>query len=306
MDSSVCYALDLKASKKEFRTGTAGQLVRLLLDRYGSAQTYEVYTDATEGTLVFDVDGDARNTDAATLQAAALVGIDTFLGGLPAHNMLTATAHGDPDAGSHKLSFRFFLPDYRMKMSHVKARMERLGLDKNRPFDAAIYGKTQKLRLPGSIKTASDRRPLMLVDRDGSYLREPTAELLLDCIVQVPRENAQLLHEPALATIDKYANKKTRREQASSSPDWQNRVKPGCRKATEDALRRAGFRGISWLNDRNQTFTFSCDRSTPCPCCGNSHARQQWWVICMLQPVWYVVMLLAQQQTSRDFCCEAT
>ena len=54
-------------------------------------------------------------------------------------------------------------------MSDVKARLVRLGLDHNRPFDAAIYGKNQKLRMVGSLKTPQDTRVLRLLAPDGSF-----------------------------------------------------------------------------------------------------------------------------------------
>ena len=132
-----------------------------------------------------------RATSADALLAHALEALDAFFGTRPAH--LVAQLHG-----GDKLSFRIYVPGYRMRMVDIKERIVSLRLDTalGGPFDAAVYSKRQKLRMVGSIKTQQDRRALQPLD--GTT---PGFRYIVDTLVQVVDDAWPLL--PAATRQDK-------------------------------------------------------------------------------------------------------
>ena len=187
--ASVSFIVGLKSPAARAETATPERLAHRMLATYGNAQLYEWYKSSIIGKPMFDVDGKADATTAEQLLADALSGLDRFFGFTP-ETIVIASSHSPPGTGN-KLSYRLFVPGFRMLASDMKKRLVRLGLDKNRPFDGAIYGANQKLRMVGSFKTPDDRRVLALVDR------EPTEATLLDTLVQVTDPSWPLLQEPA-------------------------------------------------------------------------------------------------------------
>ena len=183
----VNFIVGLKSPAARAETASPERLAHRMLATYGEAQLYEWYKSSIIGKPMFDVDGKADATTAEQLLADALAGITTFFGFTPP-NIIIASSHSPPGTGN-KLSYRLFVPGFRMLVSDMKKRLVRLGLDKNRPFDGAIYGANQKLRMVGSFKTPDDRRVLALVDR------EPTEAALLDTLVQVIDPSWPLLTE---------------------------------------------------------------------------------------------------------------
>ena len=185
----VNFIVGLKSPAARAETASPERLAHRMLATYGQAQLYEWYKSSIIGKPMFDVDGKADATTAEQLLADALAGVNRFFGFTPP-TIVIASSHSPPGTGN-KLSYRLFVPGYRMLVSDMKKRLVRLGLDKNRPFDGAIYGANQKLRMVGSFKTPDDRRVLALVDR------EPTEAALLDTLVQVTDPAWPLLTEGA-------------------------------------------------------------------------------------------------------------
>ena len=187
----VNFIVGLKSPAARAETASPERLAHRMLATYGQAQLYEWYKSSIIGKPMFDVDGKADGTTAEQLLADALAGVDRFFGFTPPE-IVIASSHSPPGQGN-KLSYRIFVPGFRMLVADMKKRLVRLGLDKNRPFDGAIYGANQKLRMVGSFKTPDDRRVLALVDR------EPTEAILLDTLVQVTDPSWPLLSEPPAA-----------------------------------------------------------------------------------------------------------
>ena len=184
----VNFIVGLKSPAARAESATPDRLAHRMRATYGDAQLYEWYKSSIIGKPMFDVDGKADATTAEQLLADALAGITTFFGFTPP-DIVIASSHSPPGTGN-KLSYRLFVPGFRMLVADMKKRLVRLGLDKNRPFDGAIYGANQKLRMVGSFKTPDDRRVLALVDR------EPTEAVLLDTLVQVTDPAWPLIEEP--------------------------------------------------------------------------------------------------------------
>ena len=80
-------------------------------------------------------DAKLSETTKEALPARIMEGFDLFFGFRPA-KIVFADA-----CGGNKLSYHVSVSGYRMKMKmqDVKAQLVRLGLDKNRPFNGAIY-----------------------------------------------------------------------------------------------------------------------------------------------------------------------
>ena len=284
------YVEGLKAAAARVEEADADRLVRRMLAAYGLAELYEWYQAITVGKVVFDVDGKGTQSTPAALLAAALAGVAAFFGFMP-DRVLIASSHG-----GDKLSYRLFVPGYRMQMADIKRRLVRLGLDQNRPFDSAIYGTNQKLRMVGSIKTKQDRRPLKLVDANGADI-PPTAELLMDTLVQVVDDGWPLLTEP----VEGPARKRKCTMTTPAEASVQSRVRPSditsgsdsddevpedaptfTRPSQEEAsalLTEAGFRDVEFVLrfSRKNSLRFSADRTHPCVCCNNQHDRNGWW-----------------------------
>ena len=287
----VSYVVGLKAAARTAQTEHPSALARRMLAEYGTAQLFEWYESSTVGKVVFDVDGKRGNTTAEQLLADALRGVETFFGCVPAR-ILTASSHGSgAGPGGDKLSFRIFCPGHRMRMSDIKARLVRLGLDGDRPFDSAIYGARQKLRMVGSIKASDDRRPLVLVDDEGQRI-PATEALLLDTIVQVVDEAWPLLEEPRAAKRRKTAPAPRPPPSAPSAPtappvvlsesDDEDDLTPFTFPDPEVAvplLRRAGFEDVTPIRkqSRRGSLRFQADRTRPCVCCGRLHERNGFW-----------------------------
>lgn len=299
----------LKAKAAHVEDADPDRLIKRMLASYGQAQLYEWYQNTTIGKVAFDVDGKTTNTTATALLTAALAGVATFfkedavLGGrVP--SCLIAASHGlgPGHFNGDKLSFRIFVSGVRMRLSDVKARLVRLGLDKNRPYDGAIYGANQKLRMVGSIKTPEDRRPLILVDRDGAEI-EPTPALLLDTLVQVVDYAWPLLEEPPICetpvlqvTAPTPSIKRTRQDvedaiQSSPSQTTTTVSRRGRPPKTDslppewrEVLDNLGFKEIrskgAWGEEgTGRGYSFSSSSRTRCPCCDLQHDKNNWFIV---------------------------
>ena len=257
------YVVGLKASAARVKTAAPEALARRMLDEYGRAELYEWYHADTVGTPAFDVDGTTEATTAESLLQAALRGLATFFDGPPTR-VVIAQSHGGP-----KLSYRLFVPGVRMRVGDVKARLVRLGLDRNKPFDGAIYGTNQKLRMVGSIKTQKDQRPLMLIDERGARV-QPTLALLLDTLVQVADPEWPLIteHTAPAACLPAPKRQRGRPRKDESIP--------------ADALRvllLMGFVGPRFVSTTDAGFVFDAQNRDSCPNCSHDHERQNWWCI---------------------------
>ena len=303
---SVDFVHGLKAHAARVETAAPNRLARRMLLAYGTAELFEWTHSHTVGKVVFDVDGKASETTAAALLAAALAGVEAFLGFRPSRIVIAASHGADlppdhPSAG--KLSYRVFVLGFRMAMKDIKARLVRLGLDNRHggPFDAAIYSVNQKLRMVGSIKTPTDRRNLALVTPDGQPIA-PTAEALLDTIVQVVDPTWTLLEDSAPSNPFKRtklqgAEAPTRAapqpapqpdpqpaqtaDQASESEDEET-TQPFTPPDPQDAVRllhAAGFVDVQPLKkqSRKGSLRFNAARDRPCACCGNRHDSNGFW-----------------------------
>ena len=303
------YVVGLKAPRTKVDHVAAETLVRRMLAEYGRAQLFEWYQASTVGKVVFDVDGKEAGVSAEALLRAALAAVATFFGHMPdPDGIVIAASHGPG-----KLSFRIFVLGFRMRMSDIKRRIVRLGLDKDHPFDTAIYGATQKLRMVGSIKEPSDARVLKLIDAQHRDV-EPTRERLLDTLVQVadptwplltedaptapppkrPRRDAPAIAAPATAPATTSAS--TGAEEATVKLPSGYRV-PSDQVAALRLLVDNGFRDPSFVGlPRADSLTFRADNRDSCPCCGHDHARHNWFATEDAQGV-----LLAKSYSTR--CC---
>ena len=289
--SRVGFIRGLKSSAARVEHADPLRLVRRMLAEYGRSQLYEWYKACLIGKVIFDVDGKRGTTTAEALLEAALAGLAAFFGHMP-DRYIIAAAHGtDPDhPNGNKLSYRIYVPGVRMRMSDIKARLIRLGLDKNRPFDAAIYGSQQKLRMAGSIKTEDDRRPLKLVDEAGAEI-EPTVQLLLDTLVQVVEDQWPLIEEPkepeepmktalakrsATSTTVAVAVAPEQPPRKRGRPTKDNTLPAEWR----DALDSMGFKEVhskgAFQDARGRGFSFSSTSRASCPCCTREHVSNNW------------------------------
>ena len=283
MEQQVDFVFGLKARAARVETATAERLVRRMLASYGTDELYEWYHDHTIGKLVFDIDGKPAAIDAPTLLADSLRAVHTFLGHEPACVRIAASH------GPNKLSFRIFVPGYRMALADVKKRIVRLKLDKDRPFDSAIYGSNQKLRMVGSIKTKEDRRPLKLIDATGAPVA-PTPDLLLDTLVQVVDPDWPLLEEseagfviqqpegPEATALTVAANPTVPPPRKRGRPSQVDTLPPDVRALLEGV----GFREPRSLKVRDGGYDFTAaNRSTenPCPCCPHVHESNNFYVL---------------------------
>ena len=186
------FVIGIKASAARVERMLMHRLARRMLAEYGRGQIYEWLHAHLICKPVFDIDGKVEDTTAQALLTDALAALATFFGGALPPGVIIASSHG-----GDKLSYRLFVPGYRMRLGDIKKRILRLGLDGRAggPFDPAIYGSSQKLRMPGSIKTPQDTRNLKLIDATHHDV-EPTLELLLATIVQNVDEAWPLLEEP--------------------------------------------------------------------------------------------------------------
>ena len=294
------YVEGLKASAARVEEADADRLVRRMLAAYGLAELYEWYQAITVGKVVFDVDGKASQSTAAALLEAALAGVAAFFGFMP-DRVLIASSHG-----GDKLSYRLFVPGYRMQMADIKHRLVRLGLDKNRPFDSAIYGTNQKLRMVGSIKTKQDRRPLKLVDATGADIA-PTHELLLDTLVQVVDNDWPLLEEPAdpVATTGKRADAPSAPPQDLAicpAPKRQRGRPPAAASIPSEALQALldmHFVEPRFVSATADGFVFDARNRDRCPNCSHDHERQNWW--CISKPDAFLVSNYSERCTTKHY-----
>ena len=293
----VEFVVGLKASAARVQTLPAPDLARRMLAEYGRSQLFEWYHACTVGKVCFDVDGKADQGSAEDLLASALRGVETFFGCMP--RVLIAASHG-----GDKLSFRLYVTGYRMKVEHIKKRLARLGLDRNRPFDDAIYGKNQKLRMAGSIKTSQDTRVLKLIDRAGRPV-QPTEALLLDTLVQVVDDSWELLEETAPPA------KRARLTRARAPPpptpatpstpatpqddnsDGEEEIPIGGGHAPDEAtavplLEQAGFSEVRVCARKPPFLKFDAARTRACACCQQTHERQLWFCTRLLDGQLYV------------------
>ena len=278
----VSFVVGLKARAARVETATPPALARRMLSTYGTSQLFEWYTADTIGKPVFDVDGKAAQTTAEDLLEAAMRGVRTFFGFEP--RVLVASSHG-----GDKLSYRIFCPGFRMLIKDVKARLARLGLDNNRPFDAAIYGARQKLRMVGSIKTPQDRRVL---DLRG----ERTEAALLDTLVQVTDDAWPLLTEPTIPTAP------ARDLQVAPAPK-RRRGRPRTDETIPaDVLRvllDMGFRAPRFVSATAQGLVFDAQNRDSCPNCTHDHDHQNWW--CIPKEDEYVVANYSQRCVTKHY-----
>ena len=292
------YIIGLKSSAARVETTTPDRLVRRMLAEYGRGQIYEWLHAHRICKPVFDVDGKASQTTATALLAAALAGLATFFGGpelMP--TVIIAASHG-----GEKLSYRLFVPGYRMRLGDIKKRILRLHLDgrSGGPFDPAIYSVNQKLRMVGSIKTTTDARNLKLVDADGRDV-EPTADLLLATIAQVTEDQWPLLTEddqPTQATATTTTTTTTlaaaqtgkrAAEPVQAEPVEAPRKRGRPRKEDtlpvewRQVLDNLGFANIhalgSFADARGAGFGFTADNRRDCPCCAKPHDSNNWFIV---------------------------
>ena len=281
-DARRCgYVVGLKASRARVDHVHPDVLVRRMLAEYGWAQLFEWYRKDMIGKVVFDVDGEvsaAAGVTARTLLRAALAGVDTFFGFTPARVVIASSHAGEADGD--KVSFRIFVPGYRMLIADVKKRVLRLELNGKAggPFDPAIYGANQKLRMVGSIKTPEDRRVLKLVDAQQVDVL-PTHALLLDTLVQVVDDGWPLLTE----VVSKCARPIPDTAVAvCPAPKRQRGRPPKACCIPPDVL--AVLLDMHYVEPRfvsatAEGFAFDAKNRDRCPNCGHDHERQNWWCI---------------------------
>ena len=297
------YVSGLKSHAARVQYTDASRLVKRMLAHYGTSELYEWYKATTVGKVVFDVDGKRTATvTEATLLRDALEGVRAFFLGTMPDRFIVAASHGAGEGhpNGDKLSYRIFVPGFRMRMADIKARLLRLGLDKNRPFDAAIYGSQQKLRMVGSIKTQQDPRPLELVDVHGQVV-SPTRDLLLDTLVQVVEDAWPLLTDSDAATPAALTRKRRapsdRVEEASApstsaapavcpevcpAPKRQRGRPPKQSSIPPDVLRillDMHFVDPRFISATKEGFAFDAKNRDSCPNCAHDHERQNWWCI---------------------------
>ena len=303
MDTGVRIVAGLKTSLARVETAPATDLAARMSAGYGRLALYEVYKSSSVTKVCFDVDGKAADTDATTLLARAMCGVETFFGRRP-DRVVVSSSHGGP-----KLSYRIYVLGYRMKIADQKARLARLGLDERSggPFDAAIYGANQKLRMTGSIKTPDDTRVLALSTPEGVPLdpTQVTCAMLVDTLVQVVDPAWPLLEEPGTGTRKRDAPAvptavPTTSAQAQTSaarvgtggPDTRLAVLPAPKRQRGRPARDASipaealrvlidmhFVEPRFVSATTQGFVFDARNRDSCPNCGHDHERQNWWCI---------------------------
>lgn len=305
--ATMTYVVGLKSSAARVQHTQVLALVRRMLAEYGRAQIYEWYQALTIGKVIFDIDGKASATTAPALLLAALDGVRAFFAPDPPPRTVLAASHG-----GDKLSFRVYCVGVRMRMSDIKARILRLHLDgrSSGPFDPAIYSANQKLRAVGSLKTPEDARVLKLIDADHHEL-QPTAELLVDTLVQVVDDSWPLLVEPPEGTTAKPTKiTKSSIKRAAPEPEPKSEAAaPSCtvvvaetrqpakrgRPAKEDTLPATwrellvnmGFRDVRSLKaftspdhaESGYSFTASDATRKDCPCCARTHDSNNWFMV---------------------------
>ena len=295
------YTKGLKASAKQVLTKNINHFVDLLIKFFGQVALYEWLHAADVAKVYFDVDGKVADTTPERLLADARAGVRKFMGtppDAPLPRIKTLFSHGGP-----KISYRLVLPDYRMKIADQKKRIVRLGLDKNRPFDAAPYGTNQKLRTVGSYKTEEDRR-VMDLQRQGPL----TDEDLVDTIVQHVTDDMELLTEPDQSNPPAKASKTappvstpasapaSTSASAPASASEQRELAAVCapapkrhrgrppKAASIDAeahavLTAMGYVSPTFVSATDKGFAFTAANRDRCPNCSHDHERQNWWAI---------------------------
>ena len=299
MTTSVRYCVGLKTCKARVKTAVVDDLVRRMLAGYGTAEFFEWYQAVTVGKVVFDVDGKVGDTTARELLDRAMRAVETFFGFMP-DRVLVSASHGGA-----KLSYRIYVPGFRMRIADQKARLLRLGLDgrSGGPFDAAIYGANQKLRLTGSVKTAEDARLLRLIDPVDMSPVEPTRGLLADTIVQVVDDEWPLLVEGEVGTSGLQSSGHRRdadeaADEAAGSTDMQVQRAPkrhrGRPRKEESipadaraVLVRMGFTEPRFVAASAEGFAFDAANRGSCPNCARAHESNNWY--CIPKPDEYVV-----------------
>ena len=278
--AEVRYTVGLKSSKRAARVTTLHDFLSQLIHGYGRVQLYEWFEEATVGKPAFDVDAKlSAGHTAQALLPAALAALDVFFGTRP-ETVIVASSHG-----GDKLSFRFFVPGFRMRVGDIKARILRMGLGNRTggPFDTAIYGATQKLRCVGSIKTAEDARPLILIDPVTGAPIGPTLEMLRDTLVQAADPTWPLLEEPA------YVAPRGRQRppdpgclEVAPVPKRQRGRPPKAETIPADLLRALidmGFKEPRFVGTSDEGVIFDARNRDTCPNCGHDHESQHWWAI---------------------------
>ena len=277
--------IGLKAKLSSAVTCSSAKLVALIVARFGLISAYESLKGANVSMVFFDVDGKTGETTAEALLEAALKGVETFFGFMPARVVIAESHGGD------KLSFRLYVPGYKMVISDIKKRLVRLGLDKNRPFDGAVYGSQQKLRTLGSYKTETDRRVLKLVNLELNH------DNILSTIVQHVEDSWPLLEEPASNQKDDKPLQQERQQQIVEEiveeplhSDLPLPVAKKGRPSTDSAekdevvaiLQSAGFDVVKLqlTTAPGMCYTLDASRRTRdcCPCCKETHDGNMWCV----------------------------
>ena len=285
--TAINFTKSLKASAKEVLTKNIHLFVNVLIKFWGQVSIYEWLHAVDVAKVYFDVDGKASETTAEALLADAHSGVRLFLGigpDDPLPRMMTMFSHG-----GDKLSYRLVLPDYRMKIADQKKRLVRLDLDKNRPFDAAVYGVNQKLRTAGSYKTKDVRR-VMDLQREGPL----TDADVVDTVVQHVTDEMELLTEAAdTANAPSTSSAAPMAPSTSSAPPTTSTDtaprKRGRRSVSDTIpqiirtlLEAVGFRDVRSQDSTEQGYNFtSANRTTanPCPCCPHIHDSNRYYVI---------------------------
>ena len=271
----VAYADSLKASAAAALTSTLIALVALILNGFQRVSYYEWLKATDVGRVYFDVDGKKSETTEQALLDKALAGVRVFLelpADAPPPRLSICQSHG-----GNKLSFRIFLRDYKMVIGDQKRRLRRLGLDKNRPFDDAVYGRLQKLRTVGSFKTPQDRRVLEFLD--GSA---PTEQNILDTFVQHVTDDMQLLCENDLAprADDALPTKQQATDPKVAPAPKRHRGRPSRDQSISPdnyrSLLDMGYLEPRFVSSTPEGFAFVANNRDRCPNCSHDHERQNW------------------------------
>ena len=304
---TVSFIQGLKGAAGTAKQWPLAKLVACIVANFGKISLFEWLHSEDVAKPYFDVDAKDSETTAEQLRELALAAVDKFFGFKPTRVVVTASH------GNGKLSYHIFVPGYRMKISDIKKRIVRLELDKNRPFDTAVYGSNQKFRMVGSYETEADRRTLVFT---GGL--EVNHDNVADTIVQHIEDDWPLLDEvmPAAFSSQPYTSSAPPQPQPStssasphpqpstSSAPFQPQPQPQPRPSSSDrqvqvarAPKRARGRppkALSIPQDAQQAlvdmqfanprfvsatengFVFDADNRDACPNCSHDHTRQNW------------------------------
>lgn len=237
--------------------------------------------------VYFDVDDKSPGRDEASLLHRSQAAVTAFFDDRPEFDfdlhVLAASSHGP-----HKLSFRFYAPLFAMRVSDIKARIIAKGLDEKSVggvFDVAPYGKNQKIRCVGAIKSSEDRRRLVMASpgRLPEYIlqnlsgSETRLKSMAPTPISVPSTSSPAdtlttttTTVPASTLAVPRKRGRPRKEDTLPS-DWR------------DILVNMGFNqphSLSSFSDaRGSGYSFTADNRRDCPCCAHPHDSNNWYTV---------------------------